>query len=262
MNKIPKILHYVWFSDSKNKDFPEKIKNKISTWKNKCPNFSIMCWDKTNTDLSKSKFALQALKKKKYAFVSDYVRLKVLYEYGGIYLDTDVSIEKDLSTFLDSNGTFGFENSLWLSTAVIIAPKKAKWLEPLIQYYENTFFISKSGKINNTCNNAIVSSYLHNNYGMKLDACRQHLTNGIEIYPQEYFAPMFHLTKKINITRNTYTIHYHEGSWLPNYAKFAYKIMLFAYNFLGKKVYFSVENHAIKMKIKVAEKKLKKFQII
>lgn len=257
MSKIPKTLHYVWFSNDKDTDLPEKVKSKIETWKNKCPDFSIMCWGKTNTDLSKSKFALQALKKKKYAFVSDYVRLKVLYEYGGIYLDTDVNIEKDLTPFLDSNGVLGFENSQWLSTAVIVAPAKAKWLESLIKYYENALFY-KNGKVDYTSNNAIVSGYLHSSCGMELRASRQHLTNGIDIYPQEYFAPMYHLTKEISTTKNTYTIHHHDGSWLPRSTKFAYKLMLLAYKLLGEKLFASMENYAIKFQIKKAEKKLKK----
>ena len=115
--KIPKIIHMIWFGK---KEMSEEIKKYVATWKEKCPDYEVMLWNEDNFDVNACQFAREAYENKKYAFVSDYVRLKVLYEYGGIYLDTDVGLEKSFDDFLDvAEGVLSFENDVWLGTAVI-----------------------------------------------------------------------------------------------------------------------------------------------
>lgn len=88
---IPKIIHYCWFGG---KPLPEEAKCFIDTWKKYCPEYHIQQWNENNFDINQNQYCREAYAAKKWAFVADYVRLKVLYEYGGIYMDTDVEIKK------------------------------------------------------------------------------------------------------------------------------------------------------------------------
>ena len=106
METIPKIIHYCWFGE---KEMPKVEKNYIEGWKKICPDYKIMCWNETNVNLQENLYVSQAYKSKKYAFVSDYFRIKALYEYGGIYLDTDVELLKSFDDLLFLNGFTGFE---------------------------------------------------------------------------------------------------------------------------------------------------------
>ena len=84
---IPKIIHYCWFGGGTIS--PENRKC-MESWKKYCPDYKIIEWNEQNFEISQNRYAQQAYAAKRYALVSDYVRLAVLYEYGGIYLDTDV----------------------------------------------------------------------------------------------------------------------------------------------------------------------------
>ena len=86
---IPKIIHYCWFGHG---EYDEKIKYCMDTWQKVCPDYEIMRWDEDSFDLGQCRYAEQAYEKKRWAFVTDYVRLKVLDQYGGIYLDTDMEL--------------------------------------------------------------------------------------------------------------------------------------------------------------------------
>lgn len=96
---IPKIIHYCWFG---NNDLPELEQMCLNTWREKLPDYQIMRWDESNSNLRECDYVSQAYDKKKYAFVSDYVRIKALYEYGGIYLDTDVEVLRSFNEFIEN----------------------------------------------------------------------------------------------------------------------------------------------------------------
>lgn len=247
--KIPKIIHMIWFGK---KEMSEEIKKYVATWKEKCPDYEVMLWNEENFDINTCQFAREAYENKKYAFVSDYARLKVLYEYGGIYLDTDVGLEKSLDEFLNvADGVLSFENDVWLGTAVMFASKHAKWLEPLIEYYEKIPFIKKNGKFNQTANCALITGYLNNYYDLKIKESKQILRGGeILILPREYFAPLYYLTGEINKTENTYAIHYHNFSWADKKLKLGNKISKNLRKFFGKSLFNHMENITMKRWIK------------
>ena len=95
---IPKIIHYCWFGGG---PISPESRRCMESWKKYCPDYKIMAWNEQNFDISQNRYAQQAYEAKKYAFVSDYVRLAVLYEYGGIYLDTDVELVRPLDELLE-----------------------------------------------------------------------------------------------------------------------------------------------------------------
>lgn len=109
---IPKTIHYCWFGKN---DLPPLVKKCIKSWHKYLPDYEFKLWDEQSFDITSNKWCQEAYKQKKYAFVADYVRLKVLYEQGGIYLDTDIQLYKSLNPFLSNEAFMGFERDEILS---------------------------------------------------------------------------------------------------------------------------------------------------
>ena len=103
---IPKVIHYCWFGGN---PLPDSVRKCINSWKKFCPDYDIKQWDETNINLHENAYVLEAYQAKKWAFITDYVRLKVLVEYGGIYMDTDVEVLKPIDVFLSNHAFSGFE---------------------------------------------------------------------------------------------------------------------------------------------------------
>ena len=113
---IPKIIHYCWFGYGPKPKLAEKC---IRSWKKYCPDYQIIEWNENNFDISACPlYVRQAYEARKWAFVTDYVRLKVIYENGGIYMDTDVELKKNLDNLLPYNAYFGFENYWVIATGL------------------------------------------------------------------------------------------------------------------------------------------------
>jgi len=102
---IPKVIHYCWFGKGK---MPKLAKKCIKSWKKYCPDYKIICHNEDNFDLTQNRYLNEAYKAGKWAFVSDYVRLKIIYDNGGIYLDTDVELIKPIDDLLLTKGFMGF----------------------------------------------------------------------------------------------------------------------------------------------------------
>ena len=115
---IPKIIHYCWFGRGEK---PELAKNCIASWKKFCQDFEICEWNEDNCDYLAMPFMAEAYAAKKYAFVSDVMRLVVLEQYGGVYFDTDVEVLRDISPLLDDEGFIGFENDQYVASGLTIA---------------------------------------------------------------------------------------------------------------------------------------------
>ena len=120
---IPKVIHYCWFGKN---PLPDDAKKCIESWKKYCPDYEIIEWNESNYDITKNKYMESAYKEKKWAFVSDYARVDVIYQYGGIYLDTDVEVKKSFNDLLDNDSIWGFEEKNFIATSTIGACKKNK----------------------------------------------------------------------------------------------------------------------------------------
>ena len=106
---IPKKIHYCWFGRN---PLPESAKKCIESWKKYCPEYEIIEWNEDNFDLTENRYAREAYEQKKWAFVSDYARLKIVYEQGGIYMDVDVELIKPLDELTELDGYMGFEKEI------------------------------------------------------------------------------------------------------------------------------------------------------
>lgn len=211
---IPKIIHYCWFG---NGELPELVRNCIASWKRYLPDYQIVEWNEENFKISQYRFAAEAYKERKFAFVADVCRLHVLKEMGGIYLDTDVEFLKSLSPeMLADNAFTGFEDNLLLSSAIMGSERNGKWINDLLAYYENRTFYLAEGKLDINPNTEIITAFMRDQKAVRIDNTFQRLENYCTIYPSKYFCPKSWKTLKINLTPETYCIHHFAGSWLHN----------------------------------------------
>lgn len=207
---IPKIIHYCWFGKSEK---PKLAKKCIESWKKNCPDYQIIEWNEDNYDITSAPlFVQQAIEAKKWAFATDYIRLKVVYDYGGIYLDTDVEVIKNLDPFLDNKAYFGFETKSRVATGLGFgAIPQRRILSELMKAYETTPFIRPDGSLDVLpCPQRDLDTFLF--HGLICDGADQILDDGTHIYPQEFFSPCNNLGW-VRRTKNTATIHWFTASW-------------------------------------------------
>ena len=233
---IPKKIHYCWFGKG---HMPELAINCIDSWKKYLPQYELILWSEENFDVNSNKYVKEAYQAKKYAFVTDYVRLYALYNYGGIYMDTDVEVLKPLDDFLKHRAFTGCENDNMCVTGTMAAEQGHDWIKDLLDYYNNKSFLMSDGSYDKTTNTQIITKITKNNYGWKPENKHQKLRAGLNIYPFDFFCAKDWATGKIQSTNNTYTIHHFSGSWKTKTDKFKSKII----KLLGPRL-----THIIKLK--------------
>lgn len=191
---------------------PEDNLKCIESWKKFLPDYKLMLWNEDNYDVNSIKFTRQAYQKKKYAFVIDPVRLQLLREHGGIWLDTDIEIIKNLDPLLELPTFMSFESDTLLHTGIVGSEKGAAWTDEYWKYMNRKPFIRWNGRLNKTPSTVIISRILKKR-GVKLDNTFQIYDDSLHIFPKDYFCPKDYKTGKITITDNTYCIHHFAGSW-------------------------------------------------
>lgn len=207
---IPKIIHYCWFGS---KEIPPQEQKYIEGWKKLEPDFKIMFWNEQNFEIKEAvPYVKQAYEAKKFAFVSDYVRMYALNKYGGIYFDTDVELIKPINDLLDEHFFIGFENKTMLGTGIIGSQPNMWLLQEMLEYYSKRQFTDKDGNIDTTTNVQILVSILEK-HGFTKQNCEQKI-NGVHIFERDYFNPKKYSEDKFGTAASTITIHHMAGSWL------------------------------------------------
>lgn len=214
MTKIPKIIHYCWLSDD---PFPELIQKCVNSWKEKLPDYEIKRWSTHNFDVNICQYTKEAYEARRYAFVSDYVRLYALYTEGGIYLDSDIEVIKSFDDLLNEHGFTCFENNHSVAAWIFGSEKGNPLFKEFMDYYTDKAFILPNGEYNLTPNPVPITA-ICSKHGLCLNGSKQELAC-ITVYPQEYFCPYNRATEELNITENTYAIHYFNGSWISDKKK-------------------------------------------
>lgn len=210
---IPKIIHYCWFGRSQ---MPKLAHKCIASWKKYLPEYEIKEWNEDNFNLELYPYAKEAYDNRKFAFVTDVVRLYVLYHEGGIYMDTDVEVLKPLDRFLHHHAFSGFENDTDVPTGIMASEKGGRWAKENLAYYDNRHFINKNGEFDMTTNVRIITDLMLP-YQLQRNNTYQEFLDLIAFYPKDYFCPKSHDTGKIHITQNTHVIHHFAGSWVKIY---------------------------------------------
>lgn len=228
---IPKIIHYCWFGK---KPMSDDVKKYIETWKKYCPNYEIKQWNEDNFNINQNLYCKEAYEAGKWAFVSDYVRLKVLYEYGGIYMDTDIELCKSFDDLLIYDAYIGFESDTRLSTGVIASCERNKWIENILLHYDNIKFKKNDNQYDLTTNVEIISKITKDIYNIKLDNTFQIFGNNMVTFPFEYLCAKDFIDGKIYKTEKTYAIHHFSGSWLSWKGKIKTLLKKILVIFLGK----------------------------
>lgn len=221
---IPKVIHYCWFGGN-NKS--EIINRCINSWKKYCPDYKIIEWNEDNIDFSECQYAKEAYLAKKWAFVSDYVRIKVLLDYGGIYIDTDVELIKSLDNLLNDDFFVGFEKELdgnyGVNTGSMVGAVKGHpfLVEQEKEYHLYNFIIS-DGVYNLTTCVEYTTNLLKKN-GLILNNKKQRVME-CTIFPSDFFCPLDMNTGRLHLTSNSYSIHHYSGSWAPATENYGYHL--------------------------------------
>lgn len=206
---IPKIIHYCWFGGN---PLPKAAQDCIESWKKFCPDYEIIEWNESNFDINSNLYTKQAYECRKWAFITDVVRLHALYTYGGIYMDTDVEVVRPLDRFLEHKAFSGFEDLTNIPTGIMAAEKGHPLFRKLVEYYDDRPFLvdgvpDLTTNVTTITNLLLPEGFVPNNTYQEVA--------GFSLYPYDYFCPRDIHTMKLVTTENTYTIHHFAGSWLP-----------------------------------------------
>ncbi len=214
---IPKVIHYCWFGKGEKSELAKKC---IDSWKKYLPEYEIKEWNEDNFDVNINYYCKEAYEAKKYAFVTDYVRLYALYKEGGIYMDTDVEVLKPLDDFLKHPAFSSFENNNKVPTGLMASQKNNKWIKDLLDYYTDKHFIKKDGNFDTTTNVETITNISIKKYGLIPNNTYQELKKQVVFYPSDWFCPKDWQTGNIYLTENSHAIHHFSGSWLSKDEQF------------------------------------------
>ena len=245
---IPKIIHYCWFGGN---PLPPLAKKCIASWKKFCPDYEIKEWNESNFDININNYVKEAYDKKKYAFVTDYVRLYALYRFGGIYMDTDVEVNQPLDDFLNHRAFTGCENQQYCVTGIIAAEKEHPWIKDLLDGYKNRSFILSNGDIDTIPNTEIITKATIERYEWNPVNEYQVLKEDLHIYPFSVFCAKDFKTGRVVVTHETYTVHHFSGSWHSKSDKLKMRII----RLLGPKL----TRYAIMLKRRIGNRRGEKF---
>ena len=226
---IPKKIHYCWFGG---KELPELAKKCIASWEKLCPDYEIIRWDESNFDLEACKYVKEAYENKKFAFVTDYVRLYAMYTQGGIYMDTDVELTKNLDVFLEHQGFSGFEAKEHIPTGIMASEQNFPLFADLLSYYTDRSFVREDGTLDTTTNVLIITKILTEK-GFVPNGEYQ-VIDGFALYPQDFFCPYDNATGVLHKTENTAAIHWFNKSWVSPSVRLRSKITRVVRRIFGK----------------------------
>lgn len=222
---IEKKIHYVWMGKGEKSDL---ILRCIKSWEQHLKGYEIVEWNEENFDIDSNKYVKEAYENKKWAFVSDYVRLHALFTQGGVYLDTDMEILKPIDCFLEHGAFSGFESNRYIPTGIMGAEKNHPWIKALLNYYDNKSFYNNNGSLDLIPNVSSITQITVDKYGLKLNNFYQELPQRLFIYPKDYFCPSDYgdTEKQIHkkLTENSYCIHHYNGSWLTPFGRLKIKL--------------------------------------
>lgn len=222
---IPKIIHYCWFGRGEK---PKLAKKCIESWKRFCPEYQIVEWNEDNFDVNQNEYTRMCYEEKKYAFLSDYVRLQVVAQQGGIYFDTDVELLKSPDFLLENKAYFGFETDEFVNTGVGFGSEKQGQAVTLMLKEYDALLDGKSGTIGCPKLNTKALCAM----GLEPNGKYQNL-DGTVIYPWDYFNPYESVTGRLNKTDNTVSIHWYSAQWMTKSQRLRSKITKPLHRVLG-----------------------------
>lgn len=204
---IPKKIHYCWFGRGEK---PALAKKCIASWRKFMPDYEIVEWSEDNFDVNYNAYTKMCYGQKKFAFLTDYLRLLIVEEQGGIYFDTDVEVLRSFDDFIDLPAFVGFENDRFVNTGEGFGaephnPAIQQMLRAYDPLLDGAHGVRGCPKLNTEALRKL---------SLRLDGKAQTLPN-VSVFPAEYFNPRNSVTGELTKTENTYSIHWYSASWLP-----------------------------------------------
>lgn len=227
---IPKIIHLCWMSGD---PFPSDIQKCIDSWKRILPDYEIWLWDSKRFDLSTSVWVTEAYDKKKYAFCADYIRMYALFNYGGVYLDSDVEVLRSFNDLLTLPYFIGYESKQYFEAAVIGAEKGNPFIGDVLAYYKDRHFVKENGSLDIQIMPEVMMNVTNSKWKRVLINEISDFINDptiINVFPYDWFSPIDSTGKRyvLRVSKNTYCIHHFASAWVDWRVKLLVKI--FGYN--------------------------------
>jgi len=232
--QIPKTIHYCWLSGS---ELPESAVECLESWKRHMPEYKLVLWDMNKFDIASHTFVKEACQVRKWAFAADYIRLYALYTEGGIYLDTDVYVQKSFNDFLkhgffsaveyderfvkngahllNADGTLKdktageiYTHGIQIQAAIMGGVKGHPFLKACLDWYGSKHFILEDGSYYDKIIAPYIYAHVATKYGFRYKNELQELGDDITVYPTSVFAGSPAQAKK-----DCYAVHRCEGAW-------------------------------------------------
>lgn len=209
---IPKKIHYCWFGRG---EMPELALKCIESWHKYMPDYKYKLWNEDNFDVNSVPYTKEAYEARKFAFVTDYVRLYALFTEGGVYMDTDVEVLKPLDDLLELTAFTGYEGSKTKPpvTGIMASEAHGEWVKEQLDSYKDAHFIQQDGSLDTTTNTIRISRIMHGN-GFVQNGQYQ-VYKDLHVFPTDYFCPR-QTTGEFLLTENTYCDHHFMGTWDDN----------------------------------------------
>lgn len=225
---IPKKIHYLWFGG---KPKPPLVLETIESWKRVLLDYEITEWNESNFDITLHPWMEKMYRDGRFAFASDWARLYLLQQHGGIYLDTDVEIKKPLDPFLKHGMFWGFEYDCYLATCITGSRAGHPLLEDLLKEYDQTN--------ENLINNSIVTKYFLKRYpDFRLNNADQVIGNDVRLFGKEYFSvPTFD-------RRKGFSRHHGSNLWKDGPARTS-RIKAILHKLLGEVVCYKIISYKV-----------------
>lgn len=209
---IPKVIHYCWFGHN---PIPDKYKAWMESWHKFCPDYEIKEWNESNYDITKNKYMYQAYEQKKWGFVPDYARLDIIYNHGGIYLDTDVEIVSNFDELLYQKGFAGFESEKFVALGLGFgAMPKLPIIKEMMDFYEDKQFVNEDGTLNLIASPVLQTDFLLK-HGLVQDGEYQ-VVDDLTIFPEKAFCGKNLQTRLTMLKPYSRSIHHYDASWIDD----------------------------------------------
>lgn len=209
-SRIPKIIHYCWFGG---KEKPAEVEYCIASWRQFLPDYEIMEWNEGNFSVEDSvPYVREAYSLGKWAFVSDYVRLYALKQYGGFYFDTDVEVFRSFDELLRCPMVLGFESNDYLTTAVIGCEPETPLIAEFLDDYQNRHFILPDGTPDMETTNVVKLTRMMVSHGLELNGKLQRVGDAV-VFPQWYFSANDLINIVGKYRKDGYAYHHMNASW-------------------------------------------------
>lgn len=223
---IPKIIHYCWLSGD---PFPPNIKKCIDSWHVFLPDYELRLWSKDTFDMDSFPWVKQAYDVKKYAFAADYIRFYAVYNYGGIYLDSDVEVLKTFNDLLDLPYFVGAESTKTIEAAAFGAEKGMQWVKDCLLHYNNRSFVKQNGTFDVVTAPNVMKEGIEKTLSIKMMAkldkeyMHLHINSELCVLPNDFFSCKDYTTGIIRTTINSYCVHNFVGKWLNPFSMMGFR---------------------------------------